>query len=292
MPSRPFDVTLKDLVEDYLTAWPAVLGPWPAQQVTLVDADVSTLTAAADKVLRCEGPAAPWLLHLEPQSDHDLGLPLRGFLYATLLYHRHRLPVRTVFLLLRREANASNLTGAYQLQHPDDAAPYLIFRYHVVRVWELALPPLLAGPVGALPLAPLTDAAATDLPAVVERIDQRLRQEMAPAAAEKMRASMFMLMGLRYPEEVTRPLYERLLTMIDLSKSSSFQLILKQGRAEGALASAKQILLLQGRKRFGEPDAPTAAAVEALQDPEQVKALAGRLLDVASWQELLAPPSA
>ena len=39
MSSQPFDVTLKDLVEEYLTAWPAVLGPWPVQKVTLVDAD-------------------------------------------------------------------------------------------------------------------------------------------------------------------------------------------------------------------------------------------------------------
>src|SRR5438270_895454 len=86
---------------------------------------------------------------------------------------------------------------------------------------------LTAGPVGLLPLAPLTDAAAADLPAVVGRIDERLRQEVAPAAAEKLRAALFLFMGLRYAEEQTRPLYERLNTMIDLTKSSTFQIILK-----------------------------------------------------------------
>ncbi len=96
--------------------------------------------------------------------------------------------------------------------------------------------------MGTLPLAPLTDAAAVDLPAVVERIDERLRQELAPAAAEKLRAAMFMLMGLRYSEEETQPLYERLMAMIDLSKSSTFQMVL----AEGALTNEKRVLLLQG----------------------------------------------
>ena len=37
-------------------------------------------------------------------------------LYATVLHHRHGLLVRSVLMLLRREANASNLTGVYRLQ--------------------------------------------------------------------------------------------------------------------------------------------------------------------------------
>ena len=44
-----------------------------------------------------------------------------------------------------------------------------------------------------------------------------------------------------------------------------------------------------GRKRFGEPDAPTAAALQAITDLDRLEALSDRLLDVASWQELLAP---
>jgi len=38
--------------------------------VSVIDADVSTETAAADKVLRVEEPE-PWFLHLEFQASHD-----------------------------------------------------------------------------------------------------------------------------------------------------------------------------------------------------------------------------
>src|SRR5262249_12813649 len=63
---------------------------------------------------------------------------------------------------------------------------------------------------------------------------------------------------------------------------------MEKGREEGELKASRKILLLQGRKRFGEPDAQTIAAIEAISDPDRLLALGGRLLDVTSWQELLA----
>ena len=48
--SKPFDATPKGLVEIRPTDWPAFLGS-TASAVEVVDADVSTVTAGADKVL-------------------------------------------------------------------------------------------------------------------------------------------------------------------------------------------------------------------------------------------------
>jgi hypothetical protein len=72
--------------------------------VALVDADVSTITAQADKVLRVGGPS-PWLLHLELQASRDLVLPRRLLRYNVLLYGRHGLPVHTAVVLLRPESD-------------------------------------------------------------------------------------------------------------------------------------------------------------------------------------------
>ena len=48
--SKPFDATPRGLVEIRTTDWPAFVGV-VARAVEVVDADVSTVTAAADKVL-------------------------------------------------------------------------------------------------------------------------------------------------------------------------------------------------------------------------------------------------
>ena len=54
---------------------------------------------------------------------------------------------------------------------------------------------------------------------------------------------------------------------------------------------AKNFLLRLGRKRFGPQDARSAAAVDALDDVQQLEQLGERVLEVQSWQELLQLPA-
>ena len=49
MSTKPFDATLKELIEGAAAAMPQLLGPWPFRRVELIDADLSTMVAAADK---------------------------------------------------------------------------------------------------------------------------------------------------------------------------------------------------------------------------------------------------
>ena len=70
-----------------------------------------------------------------------------------------------------------------------------------------------------------------------------------------------------------------------MHESDTYQAILDEGHARGVQAT----LLRQGRKRFGEPDEATRQALLAITDPERLDLLTERLLDVTSWQELLAP---
>jgi hypothetical protein len=49
---KHFDAVLKHLVETYPTSWVAVAGLSVAGAVDVIDADVSTVTAGADKVIR------------------------------------------------------------------------------------------------------------------------------------------------------------------------------------------------------------------------------------------------
>jgi len=277
MSSKPFDVTMKDILEVEAGSWPALLGPWPCTSASLVDADASTVTAAADKVLRVEGTAGPWLLDLEPEARHAADAPERMHLYATVLHHRHGLLVRSVLLLLRREANASNLTGELDLRFPDEAVPYDVFRNHVVRVWEMPLATILQAGLSTLPLAPLTDQGAADLPEVIARVAKRLREEADPETAAKLLGATYALMGLRYSKELINHLFEGVNAM---EESTTYQYLLSKGE--------KKVILRQGRKKFGPPDEAAVAALEKIDDTEQLAQLAERLLEVSSWKELLA----
>lgn len=64
--AKPYDVTPKTLAESFPDGWPRLLG-WPSSQVTVIDADVSTVSGAADKIFRI-GANKPWLLLLEFES--------------------------------------------------------------------------------------------------------------------------------------------------------------------------------------------------------------------------------
>ena len=204
---------------------------------------------------------------------------------APEVIYRHRLPVRSVVLLLRREANAANLTGELRAQFPDEAAPYDEFRYRVVRLWELSSEALPSGDLGTVPLAPLTDQASAALPGVLRRLDERLRREAPAETANKLLAATFVLMGLRYPPDLSRQLLQGVASM---EESTTYQYIISQGR----IREAKQILLILGRIRFGPPDAQVSAAIEAIDDIERLENLNARLLTVSSWQELLASDAA
>jgi hypothetical protein len=206
--TKPFDATVKELIECDAAAWSALAGMTGVRRVSVIDADVSTVTAAADKVILVEGANGNSILDVEPTTGFGADLPGRLHLYSAILYHRHHLPVRCVALLLRREANAANLTGVLELRHPDEADPYDVFRYQVVRLWQEPLAPLLAGGLGTLPLAALTDEAEANMPDVLQRIEQRLRAEAPGEKGSKLRVATFLLMGLRYQTDLIRTCFK------------------------------------------------------------------------------------
>ena len=63
MADKPFDPTLKSLVEVGPIDWTVFSGD-PAAPTRIIDADIATVSGAADKVLRVEG-TPPYILHLE-----------------------------------------------------------------------------------------------------------------------------------------------------------------------------------------------------------------------------------
>src|ERR1700730_2710808 len=65
----PIDDALKHLTELSPQDW-VVRGGWPATAAALIDADIGTISGAADKVIRVSS-TPDWLLAIDFQSGHD-----------------------------------------------------------------------------------------------------------------------------------------------------------------------------------------------------------------------------
>src|SRR5262249_22755895 len=126
-------------------------------------------------------------------------------------------------------------------------------------------------------------------------------------------AATEILLGLYHPrervKELTREITAMILGIRGIEESSVYQDIFAKGeakgraegeakgraegeakgRAEGEVEEARQILLRQGRKKLGQPDERVLAQVAGISDPDRLNLLLDRILDVASWDELLAP---
>jgi hypothetical protein len=292
MTVKPYDPTLKTLVEVEPQSWPVLFG-YAKAPTEVIDADIATVSGAADKVLRVADDPA-YLLHLEFVSGHDaVTLPSTLLMRNGLLGHRHDLRVRSGAVLLRPEADSPQLTGVYEQSFPDEE-PYLTFRYAVVRVWQLPPEPLLSGGLVLLPLAPISAVTEAELPGIIKRMEQRLSGGRGRKQASLLWGAAYILLGLRYTPALAAQLFRGVMSM---KESSTYQAILEEGRQEGllegrgqgALAEAKKVLRLQGDESFGTPDARTAAAIERINDLLRLEDLLRRVHSVSSWQELLGP---
>jgi|SRR5579884_317773 len=284
MPAKPYDPTLKTLVEIEPESWPVLFG-YAKAPAEVIDADIATVSGAADKVLRVAGDL-PYLLHLEIVSGHDSAtLPSTLLMRNGLLAHRHQLLVRSGAVLLRPEADSPQLTGMCERRFPGEE-PYLTFHYAVVRVWQLPPEPLLSGGLALLPLAPISAVTEAQLPGIIKQMERRLSSRHGRRQASVVWGAAYILLGLRHSPALAAQLFRGVMSM---KESSTYQAILEEGRGEGAVAEAKKVLRLLGDDAFGAPDDRTAAAIERLNDLTRLEELLRRVHSVTSWQELLGP---
>jgi predicted transposase YdaD len=293
MTAPRYDPTLKAMVETEPEAWPGVL-TYPTGPTAVIDADIATVSGAADKVLRVAA-ATPYLLHLEFVAGHDAArLPRKLHVHNGLLEYRHNRRVRSAVILLRPEADSPRLTGVYRRRFPGER-PYLRFRYQVQRVWLMPTEPLLTGPLPLVALAPISAVTEAELPGIIQRMERRLSGRRGRRLAAQIWGAAFILAGLRYTPALAAQLFRGVLSM---KESSTYQAILEEGRvegraegrAEGAVAEAKKVLRLLGDDAFGPPDARTAAAIDKLGDLAHLEELLKRVRTAGSWQELLGQP--
>lgn len=280
--AKTFDATLKELVDRFGTDWTGFLchrlGLPNDTRAEPLDADLSVFSPQADKLFRLSGPTGG-ILHLELESTWAGEIPDRLLVYNVLAEHRHGGPVYSVVMLLRPEANATAVTGA--LVRSGETGEYLRFRYTVVRLWELPSAELIAGPVGVLPLALLTNDAQANLPSLIPQVDDRVTQELGQTAeAEIVRTAFMFLLGLRYDKNELRQLFEG---VMQKHESSAYEMLMDMGQ-EKAL---HRILLRMGRKKLGPPSTQIESALNKIVEIDRLDRMVDALDQAKTWDDLL-----
>ena len=241
MEHNRLDVSAKELVWDGPAAWVDRFGIGPPGPVSVIDSEITTLTASADKVLKVGG-RIPYLLNLEPHSYHDKELARTLWYRQVALDYKHELPVLTVLILLCKEADSPGLTGSYERHLPDGSLTNR-YNYRVVRLWQEDPDPYLTGGVNLVPLAPLTKVTKAGLRGLVRRMDRRINAEPEPRA-DKLWFAAYVLMGWRYDKKQAT---EWLKGVWNMHESPTYQAILKRGREKAYRKAARKA----ARKRRG-----------------------------------------
>lgn len=168
-------------------------------------------------------------------------------------------------------------------------------------MWQLDVEQLLQGGFATLALAPVAAVTEQQLPGVIARMRDRVEKSTKhPLAPKLLWNATTALMGLRYSADFIRALMQGVLMFED---SSVYKAALAVGRKEGISQGlnegldlgeqreAKKFLLLMGESRFGPPNQKVRKALDRITDVPRLEALGLRLLQVGSWEELLAPAS-
>ena len=285
--AKTFDAATKELIKSNPRDWARLIARTEARGVKALNVDLTAISPEADCALLVEDGGSPWIIHLEIQSGYDSTLPRRLQRYNVLVGFNGDLPVRSIALLLCREADGPALTGRRQCRLPNGTL-YHDFRYEVYRLWEQKPEEFLNGGLATLPLAPLTAVADSDLPGLIARMQRRINREATGPQSQVLWLATFLLMGLTKPSDQVKTLLKGVNPM---KESSTYQYIInegrKKGRKEGKVEEAKAILKRQGTKRFGKPSRKIAARLEAVDDLKQLETLTDRVLDATSWDDLL-----
>jgi len=269
---KPFDATLKELIRRYPADWLAHLGiPFRAPP-EVISAELSTVTAAADILIR----VGNLVVHIDVESGPDESLARRMLLYNVLAHYRTNLPVRTIAVLLRSNAQRANLS-------PDLKYEALSFRFDIVKVWELPVEQLGRG-IGLLPLVVLGKpppglTREQAFPEQIERIADRIAGEDRETISRLMTAT-YLLATMHIEPAMAREVINRVLDMKELP---GYQFLLEVG----AIEHTRELILKLGRSQLGEPTGKQVAKLNAIQDLPRLDRMVVKATIAKSWDALL-----
>lgn len=296
---KQFDATLNSMIDLRASQWAdcfARITGSPPGECSSLDTDLAT-TLQADRIFKISGEHE-YLIHLELQANPRLGVPAELMRYNIFIDHQHALPVETVLILLRKKAQASDITGEF-IRSSVTGRMISRFHYHVERVWTRPISFWLDQGVGLAPLALLTDQAAVNLPRAVDRLEGCLKDHQTDDSTKfSLLSSSYILCGLRYQPQEVADSYRRFAMLLE--DSTTYQEILQKGLekglekgrekgiADGIIMGQARLLLQLAVEKFGSTASETERIfLDSISDPVSVEHARISLSKAQSWQECL-----
>lgn len=281
-----FDATLKDMARDCPEGFLAEFDRLPSSRLVLLNVDLAAVTRSADLVVGIGEPMEE-IIHMEFQSSAAAWKHADVLVYNALLYSHHHVPVHSVVLLLRPDAEHKNMTGHVRYA-PRAEHGSMDFAFRVVRLWELDAERLLAGELGVIPLAvlgrfPRGASVEESVANMARRVVDRLTKEASPERAGKLLARALLLAGLRVQRDVAINIFRGIPMM---QESDTYLMILEEGEEK----ARREDILDFGEERFGPCDDSVRNALAGIGDLARLKRMVRRAAKAASWQEILETP--
>lgn len=288
---------MKSLVDESPAAWLRFAGTNATSAELLDDVDIvalntdlATVTTSCDIVFKISIPF-PKLIHIEFESEGK-NVPKRVHRYHVLIDYKYDLPVQSVVFLLRKDADRPDITGVVERLR-EDGSRYLYFEYDVIRIWQIPLEEILSGDIAILPLAPVSSVPKSQIKQVLRRMEERANAELSPEDRSVFWTNTFLVMGLRYDQDLSRKLLKG---AIGMTNSTTYMSIIEEGKeigkaegkAEGEVSGLRNAVFRIGGKRLGAPSPEVKTQIESIISLEKIQELADRILFVDTWAELLA----
>ncbi len=277
----PFDATLKDFATEYPADCRDIFDR-TKRPVRVLNVDLSTISAATDVALGLGQPLEE-ILDINFQSGPDPYLADRVEMYRAVLRHRYHVPVRSLIVLLRPQADQEHLTGKHSYGTANNGVPSA---HEVMRLWNESPDLFLRSGVGLLPLAVLCrlpdDVPPADAIAkVVREIAHIAEERVSESEAVRILTSAYTLAGMRVRDEGE---LSRIFQEYGMVKHSS---VWDQKLYEGELRGIRESILRQGKKKFGNlPDA-IVVALNEIDDKDRLAAILDSVHEANNWDDLV-----
>jgi hypothetical protein len=232
------------------------------------------------------------IVHIRIQKWYQPDLDRHLFEASRKIERKHgQMPMVAVFLMWP-PAEGPGMTGRFEER---DAAGKVTrsFTYTIHRAWEMTAEEVTQSP-GTMMLAPLTKGARERMPEIVRMIKQGLERNRADAKTREMVwVAAYWGMGLVCDLDEAHRALGNVLPQIQRAKhylgakGQAFLEAYSSAQEEGRRQAGRDLVLRQATRRFGQ-DADGAAAIASITEPDDLDALAQRVLTAADWRSLLA----
>jgi len=164
----------------------------------------------------------------------------------------------------------------------------MAFEFEIVPLWERSAEALLAGPLGAAPLAmlgALPEGAdlVQGLTGIAGRLIERLESEAEPRQKKLLLTAAFVLTGLRIKRNQAVQVFAGVRAM---RESDTYMAILDEGRE----TQTRRLIRRLASRKLGEPDEPTVTRLEGITDIDRLERIHDRATEAGSWRDLLDTP--